>query len=133
MSVTRFGVSLEQDLLEALDAYVLDNTYSNRSQAIRALIERYIVEKKWQCNNAVAGAIVLFYDPQKNSVAANLLEIEQKNRDNILSVQRFFRPQNFCLEIIAVAGTARELTHFSNEITSQKGILHGKLIMSRGN
>ena len=44
MSVARFGVSLENDLLEALDEYVLSNKFPNRSQAIRHLIEKNIVE-----------------------------------------------------------------------------------------
>ncbi|MDR2038236.1 MAG: ribbon-helix-helix protein, CopG family, partial [Bacteroidales bacterium] len=54
MAVSRFGVSLESDLLEALDHYVEENNFPNRSQAIRQLIERNLVEKKWQCNHIVA-------------------------------------------------------------------------------
>ena len=40
MTVSRFGVSLEEELLTALDQYVTDNNFSNRSQAIRYLIEK---------------------------------------------------------------------------------------------
>ena len=76
MSVTRFGISIEQPLLEALDEYVIENQFTNRSQAIRQLINKNIVEKKWQCNNTVAGAITLLYDPKKreimNQIAAEL-------------------------------------------------------------
>jgi CopG family nickel-responsive transcriptional regulator len=129
--VTRFGVSLKQDLLEALDAFVQDNSYANRSQAIRALIEKNIVEKKWLCNNHVAGAIVLVYDPGKNDIAGNLLDIQQSNTSLILSTQRFFRERNLCFEIIALEGTAQQLTRLSDEIISLKGVIHGKLIMSR--
>jgi CopG family nickel-responsive transcriptional regulator len=131
MAVTRFGVSLEQDLLEALDTFVQDNSYANRSQAIRALIEKNIVEKKWLCNSHVAGAIVLVYDPKKNDVATHLLTIQQSHTPNILSTQRFFRENNLCLEIIAVEGNAQQLTRLSDEIISLKGVVHGKLIMSR--
>jgi CopG family nickel-responsive transcriptional regulator len=129
--VTRFGVSLEQDLLEALDAFVQDNSYANRSQAIRALIEKNIVEKKWLCNNHVAGAIVLVYDPGKNDIAGNLLAIQYAHASLILSAQRFFRERNLCLEIIALEGAAQQLTRLSDEIISLKGVIHGKLIMSR--
>ncbi len=131
MGVIRFGVSLEQDLLEALDAFVEDNSYANRSQAIRALIEKNIVERKWMCNSHVAGAIVLVYDPKKNDMAHHLLDIQQKHSKNILSTQRFFRKNNLCLEVIAVEGTAAQLTGLSDEIISLKGMIHGKLIMSR--
>jgi CopG family nickel-responsive transcriptional regulator len=131
MAVTRFGVSLEQDLLEALDAFVQDNSYANRSQAIRSLIEKNIVEKKWLCNSHVAGAIVLVYDPAKNDIAGNILSIQQSHTPLILSTQRFFKEKNRCLEIIAVEGTAQQLTKLSDEIISLKGLIHGKLIMSR--
>ena len=69
MPVARFGVSLEEELLEALDLYVGDNKFSNRSQAVRQLIERNIVETKWQCNNIVAGAVVIIYDHHKKDIA----------------------------------------------------------------
>jgi CopG family nickel-responsive transcriptional regulator len=131
MSVTRFGVSLEQDLLEALDAFVVDNSYANRSQAIRALVEKNIVEKKWLCNSHVAGAIVLVYDPDKNDVANNILAIQQSNTQLILSSQRFLKEKNLCLEIVALEGTSLQLTRLSDEIISLKGVIHGKLIMSR--
>ncbi len=40
MSLKRFGVSLEDNLLESLDQYVNENGFANRSQAIRFLVER---------------------------------------------------------------------------------------------
>ena len=40
MSLKRFGVSLEDNLLESLDQYVNENGFANRSQAIRFLIEK---------------------------------------------------------------------------------------------
>jgi len=49
MAVSRFGVSLEEELLIALDQYVTENNFSNRSQAIRYLIEKNLVEQKWKC------------------------------------------------------------------------------------
>ena len=131
MAVSRFGVSLEHELLEALDDFVLNNSYANRSQAIRSLIEKNIVEKKWMCNHHVAGAIVLVYEPKKNDVATNLLEVQQSHAKQILSSQRFYRENNRCLEVIAVEGTAQQLTKLSDEIISLKGVIHGKLIMSR--
>ena len=50
MSLKRFGVSLEDNLLESLDKFVTDNGFANRSQAIRFLVEKNVAETKWQCN-----------------------------------------------------------------------------------
>ena len=65
MSIKRFGVSLEDNLLESLDQYVDENGFANRSQAIRFLIEKNVAEKKWQCNHIVAGTIIIMYDQEK--------------------------------------------------------------------
>ncbi|MDR2886716.1 MAG: ribbon-helix-helix domain-containing protein, partial [Bacteroidales bacterium] len=46
MSVSRFSVSLEQELLDELDKYVESNRFANRSQALRYLIENNIVNEK---------------------------------------------------------------------------------------
>ena len=48
MAIKRFGVSLEENLLESLDKYVDENGFANRSQAIRFLIEKNVAERKWQ-------------------------------------------------------------------------------------
>lgn len=46
MPVSRFGVSLEKEMLEALDNYAKENQFTNRSQAIRQLVSKNLVEKK---------------------------------------------------------------------------------------
>ncbi len=131
MSVVRFGVSIEEELMEALDAFVDENGFANRSQGIRFLIEKNIAEKKWLCNRHVAGGIVLLYDSRKNDIADHLLRIQQEYSGHILSSQRFFLKNQLCLEIIAVEGAAQELTHLSDKMIALKGIKHGKLIMSQ--
>jgi len=133
MSVSRFGVSLEEDLLQALDSFVKDNNYPNRSQAIRSLIEKNLVEKKWQCNNIVAGAIVMLYDHHKGDITTKSNDIQHNYFDVILSTQHFHLNHDNCLEIIAVKGQANRLTELSDKLISIKGIIHGKLVMSKTN
>ena len=131
MSVARFGVSLENDLLEALDEYVQSNKFPNRSQAIRHLIEKNIVEKKWKCNNVVAGAIILTYNYNKSDIQAKLSEIKRNAINEILSAQHFYISDEKALEIIAVKGPSHKLTELSEKMISIKGMAHGKLIMSK--
>lgn len=130
MSVTRFGVSLDEEMLKALDNFVIENSLPNRSQAIRYLVEKNLVEKKWQCNHVVAGAIVLLYDHHKGDILNKTNEIQHNYHDVILSSQHFHLDNHNCLEIIAVKGIARKLTELSDKIIGLKGIIHGKLIMS---
>lgn len=131
MPVSRFGVSLENELLEALDAYVLENQFPNRSQAIRQLIEKNLVEKKWKCNNIVAGAVVLIYNFHKYDILNKLAEIKKNAASEILSSQSFYISEEKILEIIAVKGPSHKLTSLSELFIGVKGIEHGKLIMSK--
>lgn len=131
MTVTRFSVSLEQELLEALDNYVLENKFPNRSQALRGLIEKNLIEKKWQCNNIVAGAIVLVHNNTKLDISIKLNELQSRYSDIILSSQRYYLGSDSCIEIVAVKGAAIKLTELSDLLIGIKGIAHGKLIMSK--
>ena len=131
MSLARFGVSLDEDLLKALDNFVIENSMPNRSQAIRHLVEKNLVEKKWQCNEIVAGAIVMLYDHHKGDVTTKSNDLQHEYFDVILSSQHFHLSHDNCLEIIAVKGTANRLTQLSDKLIGMKGIIHGKLVMSR--
>ena len=131
MALKRFGVSLEDDLLESLDQYVLENGFSNRSQAIRFPIEKNLAEKKWLCNHIVAGTIIIMYDQGKKEIASKIILIEQDYQDVILSSSQYFINKNFCLHIATVMGEAHRLTDLSDRLTTIKGIKHGKLVMSR--
>lgn len=131
MGLARFGVSLDEDLLKSLDAYVIENNFANRSQAIRHLVEDNIRIKKWQCNHVVAGAIVILYDHHKGDITSKSNEIQHQYYDVVLSTQHFHVNHENCLEIIAVKGEAHRLTELSDKIIAIKGIIHGKLVMSR--
>lgn len=131
MSVVRFGVSFEKEVLDALDEYVEENRFANRSQALRQLVNRHIVEKKWLCNNRVAGAVTLVYDHHKRDIAKHLAEIQRDYSEEILSVQRFTLNEQHSMEVISLNGISSRLTELSEKLISEKGIRHGKLIMSR--
>lgn len=131
MSIVRFGVSLEKELLEALDNYAIDNHFTNRSQAIRNLINSNIVSSKWQCNNLVTGSITLVYDHHKRNLLGNLTDLQHDYHHVILSSQHFHLDNNLCMEIIAVKGKAVTLTELADKLIAVKGIQHGKLTMSR--
>jgi CopG family transcriptional regulator, nickel-responsive regulator len=131
MSVTRFGVSLEGELLKALDEFVEENNFPNRSQAIRFLVEKNLVEQKWKCDNVVAGAITLVYPFVQKEIHSRSSAIQHEFRDVIMAVQSFHISEMNTLEIIAVKGTSNRLTTLSDKLISIKGIQHGKLVMSK--
>jgi CopG family nickel-responsive transcriptional regulator len=94
-------------------------------------VEKNLVEKKWQCNQIVAGAIVMLYNHHKGDVTTKSNDIQHHYFDVILSSQHFHLNHDNCLEIVAVKGIAKRLTELSDKLIGMKGIIHGKLVMSR--
>lgn len=131
MAVSRFGVSLEKELLDALDQYVEENRFANRSQAIRQLINRNIAERKWQCDNTVAGSVTLVYATSRHDIQNQISDFLQTYTTEVLSSQRFLLNDSQTMEIIAIKGIAHRLTELADRLITIKGMRHGKLSMSR--
>jgi CopG family transcriptional regulator, nickel-responsive regulator len=130
MTITRFGVSLDEEVLKAFDQYVSVNNFANRSQAIKKIFENSLVEKKWRDNQLVAGAVVMLYHHHKGDITSRLNDLQHDYFEVILSTQHFHLNHDNCLEIIAVKGTANILTELADKLIGMKGIIHGKLVMS---
>ncbi len=130
MQVKRFGVSLEDELLKRLDRLIENQKFPNRSQAIRYLIKKHLVDDEWECNGEVAGAIVLVYDHHKRNLQKQSTEVQHNFHHLILASQHVHLDHNNCLETISVKGNAHELVTLANQLIAIKGIKHGKLVMS---
>jgi CopG family nickel-responsive transcriptional regulator len=130
MSVIRFGVSLEEDLLEKLDQLVVKHQFPNRSQAVRFLINQHIVEDKWKEDKDVAGALVLIYDHHKRDLQKKLTSVQHDYHSLILSCLHVHLDHHNCLETIALKGKSSNLLKLTDKLRSIKGIKHSDLVMS---
>jgi len=130
MSVIRFGVSLEEDLLKKLDQLVVKHQFPNRSQAVRFLINQHIVEDKWKEDKDVAGALVLIYDHHKRDLQKELTSVQHDYYSLILSCQHVHLDHYNCLETITLKGKSSKLIELTDKLRSIKGIKHSDLVMS---
>lgn len=130
MSLIRFGVSIEKDLLEKFDRFIKDKKYTNRSEAFRDLIRRELVQKQWQGNHEIAGAITLIYNHHKRELVNKLMDIQHDFGGVIISAQHIHLDHDNCLEIIAVKGRPEEAQKLSDSLRSVNGVKHGTLSMA---
>jgi CopG family nickel-responsive transcriptional regulator len=129
--IKRFGVSIESRLLEQFDSYIAANNYENRSEAIRDLIRKELVEGQWaKTNEDVAGAIVIVYDHHKREVVDKLLDIQHDFHEFIISSQHIHLDHDNCLEIIVVRGRMSEINNLAAKLKSIKGVKHASLTRS---
>jgi len=130
MKIKRFGVSLEAGLLKKLDAFVKKHKLPNRSQAIRSLIRKNLVEEHWEKNREVAGCVVLVYDHHKRQINNKLVDMQHQYHNLVLADQHVHLDHHNCLEMIALKGKASQLTELANKLIALKAVKHGKLVMT---
>ena len=126
----RFGVSLEDDLLEKLDELVKSHAFPNRSQAIRFLIRKHLTREQWKNNREVSGCLVLVYDHHKSDLQNRLTSIQHDYHHLVLCSQHVHLDHDNCMETITLKGKATELQELADKLIAVKGIIHGELVMS---
>lgn len=128
--LSRFGVSLDKELLKKFDRYIRQKKYTNRSKAISDLLRQEIIGQQWQEGKEIAGAITIIYDHHKRELLDKLTGIQHDFQKVIISTQHVHLDHNNCLEIIAVKGKAKEAQRLADTLKAVKGIKHGTLSMS---
>ncbi len=126
----RFGVSLDQELLERFDKRIHSENYINRSEAIRDLIREDLVKREWKENKEVTGTITLVYDHHKRELVNKLMDIQHDFQKLIISTQHIHLDHDNCLEIIAIKGNPREAQRLADTLKSTKGVKHTTFGMS---
>jgi CopG family nickel-responsive transcriptional regulator len=124
----RFGVSLDESLLEKFDALCEERCYSNRSEAIRDLIRNTLVQKEWEdTDKEIAGTLTLVYDHHKSDLAQRLTEMQHDAHEVILSSLHVHLDHHNCLEVLVLKGPGVTVRDLGQKLISTKGVKHGKL------
>ncbi len=127
----RFGVSINENLLERFDKLIFLKGYNNRSEALRDLIRNQLVELEWEKEEEeVAGTVTLIYDHHVKGLSDHLMELQHGYHHLILSTMHFHLDHHNCLEVLAVKGPAGEVRSVAESLISVKGVKHGRLTIT---
>ena len=130
--IIRFGVSIEQDLLENFDRLIAERRYSTRSEALRDLIREALIEQKIEAEaeTQALGSLTLIYDHNASNLLQEMAQIQHDFYELILSVMHLHVSHADCMEVIALRGVVAEIVQLANGLLSLKGIKHGKLFLT---
>lgn len=127
--LTRFGISIDERLLQRFDALLADKGYVNRSEAIRDLIRAALVEDEWgRDGGETVGTVTLVYDHHTRDLADKLTEHQHAHHDAIISTLHVHLDPHNCLEVVVVRGSVKEVKRLASELIGTKGVKHGKLV-----
>jgi CopG family nickel-responsive transcriptional regulator len=128
--LVRFGVSLDQKLLQTFDRHIQRRRYTNRSEALRDLIRDNLVTEEWQQDQETVGTITFVYDHHVRDLTNKLTNIQHDFQGFILTGMHVHLDHDHCLEVLVVKGKGSEIKEVADAIISVKGVKHGKLAMT---
>ncbi|MBU0497829.1 MAG: nickel-responsive transcriptional regulator NikR [Candidatus Thermoplasmatota archaeon] len=129
--ITRFGVSIEPDLLKKFDRMMKKKGYSNRSEAIRDIIrEHLVIEHVQDPSVMVIGTLTVVYDHHTDPLIDRLLQIQHDHFQEILTTTHIHIDHSTCLEVLVLRGIAQHIQKLADSIKALKGIKYGELVIT---
>lgn len=132
MELERITIAIEKDLVDRLDEIVARSGSGNRSETIRDLIRKRVLDEASPGaeRRTAVGTVTLVYDHEKRELADRLLDAGHAHHGEILATLHVHLDERHCLEVVAMRGKVRELRHIAEHILGMKGVKHGQLVLS---
>ena len=127
--ISRFGVSLAEDLLRSFDRSIVELGYANRSEAIRDLIRDHLIQKKVsKANEEIIGIVSLVYDHRTHRLGDLLADMQHKAKVVINASLHIHLDEHNCLEVIVIRGIVEKVHEVAGKLIATKGVQNGKLV-----
>lgn len=128
---TRFGISIDSDLLESFDRLIGSKGYQNRSEAIRDLIRAALVEDKTAGGQEeMVGTVTMVYNHHVRDLADKLTEQQHQHHQQVVSALHVHLDAHNCLEVLVLKGSSAEINRLADELLGVKGVKHGRLFLT---
>lgn len=128
--VVRLGVSLEPDLLRALDLWVKVRNSPSRSDAIRFLIRQELSNQALGDPDVDAvGSVQLLYRHTTPNVLRRLNAVQHRWGDHIRSSTHVHLEGDACLEVLVLTGKRSEIVEAAEDLRGIKGVLEGDYVI----
>ncbi|MBN2368006.1 nickel-responsive transcriptional regulator NikR [Candidatus Woesearchaeota archaeon] len=130
-NIIRKGIAFNPEQLNQFDILSKDKGYKNRSEAIRDLIRKEIVEESsTDPETFMVGSLTLIYDHHAHNVQHELTHIQHHSDSLIRSTMHIHIDEHKCMEIIVLEGKVKDIKRLSDMMIATKGVSYGKLVLA---
>jgi len=127
----RITITLDDDLMEELDALIAARGYQNRSEAIRDLTRagmQQAAQEQGKSGDCVA-ALVYVYDHAQRDLSRRLVDTYHHHHDLSLATLHVHLDDDNCMEVTALRGPGKDVQHFADHIIAERGVKYGRVVM----
>jgi CopG family nickel-responsive transcriptional regulator len=123
-------ISVDELLLQRFEEKIAGAGYPSRSEAMKELLRKALVEQEWQEGKEVAGTISLVYDHHEGSMVKKVVSAQHDFGKIIICSQHVHLDHFNCLEVLVVRGTPLEIRELLVRLKAVKGMKHTALMMT---
>jgi CopG family nickel-responsive transcriptional regulator len=129
--IARISIAIENELLEDFDELLERHQLGNRSEAIRDLVRRRLIEDRIEREEGEAVAsLTLLYDHEQRELAERLVGAGHAHHARVLSTLHVHLDQRLCLEVQVLQGAPAMLRQYADQLIGLRGVKHGELVLS---
>jgi CopG family nickel-responsive transcriptional regulator len=128
--VQRLTISIDDELVAALDHFIAESGHQNRSEAIRDLTRAGIARFQEHANDRKSGvaALVYVYDHQARELTKRLTKSSHDHHDLSVATMHIHLDHDSCMEVAVLKGAMRDVRDFARNVVSERGVRHGQLV-----
>ena len=123
----RITISLNETLAEEFDAWSLAHGYSNRSEAVRDILRKYIETNRVEESRApdCVANVSYVYNHHEREMAKRVNDIQHEHHDLTISSMHAHLDHENCIETLLLRGKTKDVQACAEQLLAEKGIRHG--------
>jgi CopG family transcriptional regulator, nickel-responsive regulator len=126
--VQRITITIDDDLLEAVDGLMTQRGYVSRSEAFRDLVRDRLDRQGTDDPNAACIATVSYvFDHATRDLATRITQAHHDHHDLSVASTHVHLDHESCLEVTVLRGPSGAVKAFANILTTQRGVRHAQL------
>lgn len=131
----RVTVTIDDELMDALDRYMEAGGHQNRSEAVRDLVRAGLVKEVKSEDGArrCVAALVYVYDHETRQLSRNLMHDHHTHADMSIATLHVHLDAESCLEVSLLKGQKAEVEHFASHLIGERGVRYGQLVVVPAN
>ena len=124
----RITITIDDDLLESVDALMQRRFYASRSEALRDMVrEAEAREAVGQGDAPCVGVLSYVYDHETRALAQRLIAAFHGHHDVTVVSMHVHLDHQSCLEVAVLKGRVAALRELADQVTTQRGVRHASL------
>jgi CopG family transcriptional regulator, nickel-responsive regulator len=124
----RITITIDDDLLQAVDALMTRRGYASRSEAMRDIVREMVDRERLSEPDAdCVGALTFVYDHEVRDLARRITTAHHDRHDLSIASMHVHLNHESCLEVSVLRGSLQDVRGFADAVASQRGVRSAKL------